>query len=102
MNPPPALNRRGFLGTAFAAATAGSVFGPAISGRRAAAAATGETDHFWYRLAPKGPYIDSQRGNKAFGFGDGKVCLSEDNGWSWARSTAFPDAENITFSCVLK
>jgi len=40
------------------------------------------TDHFWYRLQPEGPYIDTQRDNKAFGYGDGKIFLSEDNGWS--------------------
>ena len=28
----------------------------------------GETEHFWYRLAPADPYIDSQRDNKAFAF----------------------------------
>ena len=34
---------------------------------------SGETDHFWYRVETGKPYIDSQRGNKAFGRGDGKV-----------------------------
>jgi len=52
-----------------------------------------KTDRFWFHLAPEGPYIDSQRDNKAFGFGDGKVFLSEDNSRTWARSAAFPDAE---------
>ena len=28
--------------------------------------------------------------------------MSEDNGRSWAHSAAFPDADNITFSCLLK
>ncbi len=68
----------------------------------AAAVDTRSTDHFWYRLAPEGPYIDSQRKNKAFGFGDGKVFLSEDNAQTWPHSTAFPNADNITFSCILK
>ena len=52
--------------------------------------------------APEGPYIDSQRDNKAFGFGDGKIFLSEDNAKTWAHSAAFPEAENITFSVILK
>ncbi|WP_145171895.1 sialidase family protein [Rubripirellula lacrimiformis] len=60
------------------------------------------TDHFWYRLAPDGPYIDSQRDNKAFGFGLGKVYLSEDNGKTWPHDAIFRDADNITFSCILK
>jgi len=30
----------------------------------------GSTEHFWYRPQPEGPYIDSQRDNKAFGFTD--------------------------------
>jgi hypothetical protein len=68
----------------------------------AAASDTGSTDHFWYRLAPEGPYIDSQRRNKAFGFADGKVFLSEDNGRTWPHSTEFPNANHITFSCILE
>ena len=101
MNPQPTFNRRRFLGTAAAAATVGGLLNPNISKLRAAPI-TGETDHFWYRLAPEGPYIDSQRDHKAFGFGDGKVFLSEDNGRTWAHSAAFADAVNITFSCLLK
>jgi hypothetical protein len=102
-NPQPPLNRRRFLGTTAAAATVGGLLGPGTSRLRGAAATTTrETDHFWYRLAPEGPYIDSQRDNKAFGFGDGKIFLSEDDGRTWAHSAAFPDAENITFSCLLK
>lgn len=75
---------------------------PGVSRLRAAGAAIRETEHFWFRGAPEGPYIDSQRDSKAFGFGDGKVFLSEDNAQSWAHSAAFPDAANITFSCLLK
>ena len=100
MNPRPHFNRRHFLGTA-AAATVAGLLSPAISTLRAATA-TGETKHFWYRLAPEGPYIDSQRGSKAFGFGDGKIFLSEDNARTWAHSAPFPDAENITLSVILK
>ena len=62
----------------------------------------GETDHFWYRIPTTGPYVDSQRGNKAFGRGDGRVWLSEDCGRTWPHSIAFPDAENVTFSCILR
>ena len=60
------------------------------------------TAHFWYRLQPAGPYIDSQRDNKAFGYRDGKILLSEDNGRTWPHSVAFPDAQKITFSRILK
>src|SRR5262245_21808493 len=94
------LNRRQFFAAA-TAATAGGFLGPGISRLCAADAAIRETDQFWFRLAPEGPYIDSQRENKAFGFGDGKIFLSEDNAKSWAHSAAFPDAANITFSCLL-
>ena len=60
------------------------------------------TDHFWYRPQPSGPYIDSQCDNKAFGFADGFVFLSEDNGRTWPHSLAFPRADRITFSHILK
>lgn len=59
------------------------------------------TDHFWYRLQPEGPYIDSQRDNRAFGFGDGRIFLSEDNGRTWPHRAAFANADNITFSHIL-
>ncbi|MCK5804077.1 MAG: hypothetical protein KAI66_14675 [Lentisphaeria bacterium] len=62
----------------------------------------GSTEHFWYRLQPEGPYIDSQRDNKAFGHADGKIFLSEDNGLTWPHSSPFPNSRNITFSCILK
>ena len=61
-----------------------------------------ETDHFWYRPGPEGIYIDSQRDNKAFGYADGRVLLSEDNARTWPHSLAFPNAHNITFSCILR
>src|ERR1022692_4317199 len=70
---------------------------PTTQGKTSAAPfGTGETKHFWYRLAPEGLYIDSQRDNKAFGFGSGKIFLSEDNGKTWPHSAEFPEAENIT------
>src|SRR5262245_9139294 len=96
------LNRRQFLGTAAAAATAGSLANPCVSGLSVAGNAIRETEHFWFRGAPDGPYIDSQRDNKAFAFDNGKIFLSEDNAQSWAHSAAFADAANITFSCLLK
>jgi hypothetical protein len=99
MNSPLTLNRRQFVGTA--AAAAGGLLTRSLS-RAQAAAGTGENEHFYYRLAPEGPYIDSQRDHKAFGFGDGKIFLSEDNGHTWAHRADFPEAENITFSVLLK
>lgn len=62
----------------------------------------GETEHFHYRLAPAGPYIDSQRGAKAFGFTDDAIYLSTDNAKTWPHKAAFPDASKITFSVILK
>ena len=61
-----------------------------------------ETEHFWYRLQPEGLYIDSQRDNKAFAHTDDRIMLSEDNGLTWPHSLEFPNARNITFSCILK
>ena len=63
---------------------------------------TGETEQFYYRIAPAGPYIDSQRGSKAFGFGDGRIFLSEDNAKTWVHRAEFADADKITFSVILK
>ena len=60
------------------------------------------TDHFWYRLQPPGRYIDSQRGKTAFAYADGMLFLSKDNGRTWPRSLAFPDAQRVTFSHILK
>jgi hypothetical protein len=59
------------------------------------------TAHFWYRPQPAGPYIDSQRKNKAFGRTEGKILLSEDNGRTWPHSLAFPEASRVTFSVIL-
>src|SRR5205809_117952 len=96
------LNRRRFLRSAASVVAAAGIVRPGVWSLRAADAAIRETKDFWFRLAPEGPYIDSQRGNKAFGFGDGKIFLSEDNAHSWAYRAAFPEATNITFSCLLK
>src|SRR5947209_14613011 len=94
------LHRRKFIQAAAGTAAAGM-----LTGRRllhAADSAVRENEHFWFRLAPEGPYIDSQRDNKAFGFGDGKIFLSDNNARTWAYSSPFSDADNITFSCLLK
>ena len=74
VTPQQQVTRRRFLGAA--AATAGGILLPGARGFGANTNATQSeypsTDHFWYRLQPEGPYIDSQRDNKAFGFGDNK------------------------------
>jgi hypothetical protein len=101
MKTPSAPTRRQFLTAT--AATAGSVL--LLGGARKLKAApvdVASTEHFYYRLGPAWPYIDSQRNNKAFGFGNGKIVLSEDNGKTWPHQAAFAEADNITFSCILK
>ena len=95
-------NRRRFLETSTAVTVGGLLTPNLLTKLNAADSAIRETKHFWCRLAPEGPYIDSQRDHKAFGFGEGKIFLSEDNAKTWTHSAAFPDAENITFSCFLK
>ena len=97
-------SRRRFLHAA--AATVGGVVvpgGAGLGGESAAAPSkVGSTDHFWYRLQPPGRYIDSQRLNKAFAYAKGTIFLSEDNGHTWPHQAAFPEAERITYSHVLK
>lgn len=94
-------NRRHFIGTSVT--TLGSLLlSEKLCLQASASGEVASTEHFWYRLAPEGPYIDSQRGSRAFGFGSGKIFLSEDNGKTWPHSAEFADAENITFSCLLK
>jgi len=99
----PRVTRRRFLGTAMA--TAGGLWLPGAAWRSAAAdapaAGVASTDDFWYRPQPPGPFIDTQRDNKAFGYTDGKVLLSEDNGRTWPHVAAFPDARHVVFSCIL-
>lgn len=97
MTPTP-FTRRQWLG-----ATAASLLLPNLRSLQAAPAIEGETEHFFYRMpSTDSPYIDTQRDNKAFAFGGGKIMLSEDNGKTWAHSAAFPEADNITFSVILK
>lgn len=101
MTPSTPLTRRRFL--ASTAASAGGLLLPGALHRLSAAQSAGETGHFRYRLAPAdGPYIDSQREKRAFGFGDGQIFLSEDNGATWPNRADFPEAENITFSVILQ
>ena len=104
MTPEQRVTRRRFLGTT-AAGAGGALLPGAVGSSAAPIVPTTDfpsTDHFWYRSPPAGPFIDSQRDNKAFGYLDGKVLLSEDNGRTWPHSIAFPDARHIVFSCILK
>ncbi|MCH8216461.1 MAG: hypothetical protein IH892_06780 [Planctomycetes bacterium] len=98
------MTRRRLLKTS--AATVGTILMPELVGRAADSVVpqfeTLSTDHFWYRLQPAGVYIDSQRENKAFGYAEERILLSEDNGHTWPHRVAFPDAKRITFSCILK
>ena len=98
------VSRRRFLGVS--AAAVGGVFlvGGAGPGANSNAPSSDfpSTEHFWYRPQPEGPFVDSQCDNRAFGFSDGKIFLSEDNGCTWPHSTPFPDARHIVFSCILR
>ncbi len=69
----------------------------------AAPAVTGETEHFFYRMPSSDePYIDTQRGSKAFAFLGTKIMLSEDCGKTWPHTADFAEAQDITFSVILK
>lgn len=93
------FSRRRFMTTA----SAGGIGLSQISNLIGAETREGETELFHYRLAPAdGPYIDTQRGSRAFGCEDGKIFLSEDNAKTWSQSLEFPDADNIMFSCFLE
>ena len=102
--PRPQITRRHFLSATTLAAGGLMMAGPSELAASAAVIPSdwSSTDHFWYRLQPAGPYIDSQRDNKAFGFSDAAVFLSEDNARTWPYRLPFPDARNITFSGILK
>ncbi|MHB8902865.1 MAG: hypothetical protein ACYC6Y_29245 [Thermoguttaceae bacterium] len=98
------MGRRQFLVTA--AAFAGGISTARLGWGQAAAtgvpADCASTEHFWYRLAPPGPYLECQRENRAFGFTEDEVFLSEDNGRTWPHRAGFADAANITFGALLK
>jgi len=97
------ISRRQFLGASGAAAGTLMAKAAALAAGSVVAPPHGSsTDHFWYRLQPAGPYIDSQRDNKAFGFSDGAVFLSEDNARTWPHRLPFPNARDIAFSSILK
>ncbi len=91
MNKTLSGQRRDFLSTAVALTAGGFL---STNDSVIHAAEVGRTEHFLYRLAPQWPYIDSQRGHKAFAFDHTRVLLSEDNGNTWAYRAAFEDAEN--------
>jgi len=98
------LTRRRFLGTVAATAGAGMLSGPIKleAGNAAPPANCASTDAFWYRLQSSDRYIDSQRGKRAFAYAEGMLFLSKDNGRTWPYRLAFPDAQRITFSHILK
>lgn len=63
----------------------------------------GETDRFYYRVPSSDePYIDSQRDSRVFAFQGAKIMLSEDCGKTWPHTADFAEAQNITFSVLLK
>lgn len=62
----------------------------------------GSNAHFCYRLQTGGPYIDCQRGNRAFGYLGDRIYLSEDNGTTWPHSLLFAEKGKIVFSHILK
>ncbi|MCB1225899.1 MAG: hypothetical protein KDK99_08835 [Verrucomicrobiales bacterium] len=95
------LTRRRWLATAASGATCS--LWPGLRSLHAAPGTTGETEHFFYRMpGADEPYIDSQRDEKAFAFKAGEILLSEDCGMTWPHRAAFPEADNITFSVILK
>jgi hypothetical protein len=64
---------------------------------------TGETEHFVYRIpSADEPYVDTQRDNRAFAFLGTRIMLSEDCGKTWPHVADFPEAQDITFSVLLK
>ncbi len=95
------FSRRGFL--AFSTTACGSLLlGQSEIQGAVQEGGVKETEHFWYRLAAADtPWIDTQRGRRAFGFRDKKIFLSEDNGRTWPYEAEFAEAENIQFSSLL-
>ncbi|MBK8035942.1 MAG: hypothetical protein IPK22_02225 [Verrucomicrobiaceae bacterium] len=69
----------------------------------ASAAIEGETEHFYYRMpSAEEPYIDTQRGSRMFAFKGTQIMLSDDCGKTWPHVAEFAEAQNITFSVLLK
>lgn len=67
------------------------------------AAIEGETEHFYYRMpSTDEPYIDTQRDSRMFAFHGTKIMLSENCGKTWPHVAEFPNAQDITFSVLLK
>jgi hypothetical protein len=104
VTPKQQITRRQFLGAT--AVTTGGMLMPSLrrldDNPTVAPSELASTDHFWYRPQLAGPYIDSQRDNKAFGFDDATIFVSENNTRTWRHSIPFPSAHNITFSSILK
>ncbi|HRH94778.1 MAG TPA: hypothetical protein PLB55_02530 [Prosthecobacter sp.] len=101
MNAPTSIHRRQFLRST--AATAGGLWLSGFNQTLSAASIEGETKDFWYRMpSADEPYIDTQRDSKAFAFQGTQIMLSEDNGKTWPHRAEFPEAQNITFSVILK
>ncbi len=105
-DPKSKLSRRRFLTNSALTAASGALLPHQAHGVVEAVGElelSGENEHFFYKTAPlDGPYIDHQRGSRAFGFRDGKVFVSEDNAETWSPGLDFADSENIMFSCFLK
>lgn len=92
------LTRRCWLSMAIA-----SLMLPSLPSLHADPALTGENEHFQWRIPSSDePYIDTQRDNKAFAFLGTKIMLSEDCGKTWPHTAEFAEAQNITFSVILK
>ena len=92
-------SRRSILAQAAAGVTGTVLSRKVLSSEKGGVA---ETEHFYYKRAPKdGPWIDTQRGSRAFGFRGSKIFLSEDNARTWSKNAEFADAENIEFSAFL-
>lgn len=84
-------------------AVAGIVTLPCVVHAEAAPAFNGENEHFIWRIpSSEEPYIDSQRDNKSFAFKGTQIMLSEDCGKTWPHTAEFVEAQNITFSVILK
>lgn len=97
----PDASRRRFLAQVALTAAGGSIATQTLGALEPGE--TGETDHFFYRLADAdAPWVDTQRGSRAFAFSEGRIHVSDDNSRTWKHSAAFEDARNIQFSSILE